>query len=273
MKKTLIVASMMLSGIVQAQSTSCQASIEAFNCIQDGMTYNEVRRIIGCDGSLLSTSSMAGYTTTMYGWSGKSGFLQAGANMNLMVQNGKVVMKAQFGLKSSTPHMGSLCLPAITRPAPAPPSVRPPTPTPAPTTAPAPPRPQPPTPVPTTQIEALQLEQTERMARLTIVIERGNTQQAAGPSASYAGRVGAKLKPNITLLEETRAHISGNPVAEVEVRAGGDGSITDRKLIKSSGVKAWDDAVLRAIDKSESLPRDIDGRVPPLLVISFSMKD
>jgi hypothetical protein len=63
------------------------------------MTYNEVRRIIGCDGSLLSTSSMAGYTTTMYGWLGKGGFLQPGANMNLMVQNGKVVMKAQFGLK------------------------------------------------------------------------------------------------------------------------------------------------------------------------------
>ena len=101
----------------------------------------------------------------------------------------------------------------------------------------------------------------------------GNTQQAAGPSASYAGRVRAKLKPNIVLLEETRAQISGNPVAEVEVKASADGSITERKLIKSSGVKAWDDAVLRAIDKMEALPRDTDGRVPPLLVIVSSMRD
>ena len=101
----------------------------------------------------------------------------------------------------------------------------------------------------------------------------GNTQQAAGPSASYAGRVRAKLKPNIVLLEETRAQISGNPEAEVEVKASADGSITDRKLIKSSGVKAWDDAVLRAIDKMEALPRDTDGRVPPLLVIVSSMRD
>lgn len=83
------------------------------------------------------------------------------------------------------------------------------------------------------------------------------------PSASYAGRLRDKLKPNIVFLEETRTQISGNPVAEVEVTAAFDGSITARKLIKSSGVKAWDDAVLRAIDKMESLPRDTDGWAPP----------
>ncbi len=102
---------------------------------------------------------------------------------------------------------------------------------------------------------------------------RTSSKQAAGPSASYAGRVRAKLKPNIVLREETRAQISGNPEAKVEVKASADGSITDRKLIKSSGVKAWDDAVLRAIDKTESLPRDVDGRVPSPLVLSFWPKD
>ena len=100
-----------------------------------------------------------------------------------------------------------------------------------------------------------------------------NTQQEAGPSASYAGQISAKLKPNIVLLEETRSQISGNPVAEVEVKASADGSITERKLTKSSGVKAWDDAVLSAIDKTAVLPRDTDGRVPPLLVIVSSMRD
>ena len=61
---------------------------------------------------------------------------------------------------------------------------------------------------------------------------------------------------------------SGNPEAEAEVKASADGSITERKLIKSSGVSAWDDAVLRAIDKMKSLPRDTDGRAPSLLVIA-----
>ena len=74
-------------------------------------------------------------------------------------------------------------------------------------------------------------------------------------------------------LEEARVQISGNPVAEVEVTAAFDGSITARKLIKSSGVKAWDDAVLRAIDKMESLPRDTDGRAPSLLVIVSRLRD
>ena len=116
----------------------------------------------------------------------------------------------------------------------------------------------------------------------------GNHQQATGPSSSYtgpsssyAGRVRAKLKPNIVFPEEARAQISGNPfgnpfgnpLAEVEVKASADGSITERKLIKSSGVKAWDDAVLRAIDKMETLPRDVDGRVPSPMVLSFRPKD
>ena len=101
----------------------------------------------------------------------------------------------------------------------------------------------------------------------------GNTQQATGPSASYAGRVRAKLKPNIVFRSDTLDQISGNPVAEVEVKASADGSITERKLIKSSGVKAWDDAVLRAIDKTETLPRDVDGRVPSPLVLSFRPRD
>ena len=137
----------------------------------------------------------------------------------------------------------------------------------APITPPAPPGPPPPNPAPTPPLAPL------AQPVITNPSGSGNSQQAAGPSGSYAGRVRAKLKPNIVLLEETRAQISGNPEAEVEVKASADGSITERKLIKSSGVKSWDDAVLRAIDVTETLPRDIDGRVPPRLVLSFRPKD
>ena len=52
-----------------------------------------------------------------------------------------------------------------------------------------------------------------------------------------------------------------------------DGTIIGRRLLKSSGVPAWDEAVLRAIDKTEVLPRDTDGRVPPSLEISFRPRD
>jgi colicin import membrane protein len=67
--------------------------------------------------------------------------------------------------------------------------------------------------------------------------------------------------------------VPGNPTADVEVRAAPDGTIVSRRLVKSSGNKAWDDAVLRAIDKTETLPRDTDGRVPSLLVIGFKPKE
>ena len=97
----------------------------------------------------------------------------------------------------------------------------------------------------------------------------GTAQRTAGPSATYAGRIKARILPNIVFSDS----IDGNPLATVEVRAGPDGTIIGRKLLKSSGVPAWDDAVLRAIDKTEVLPRDTDGRVPSSLEISFRPRE
>ena len=94
----------------------------------------------------------------------------------------------------------------------------------------------------------------------------GTAARDAGPSASYAGRIIAKVKPNIVLTET----VSGSPRAEVEVRAAPDGTIIGRRLIKSSGNKDWDEAVLRALDRTEVLPRDTDGRVPSPITIGFT---
>jgi colicin import membrane protein len=57
------------------------------------------------------------------------------------------------------------------------------------------------------------------------------------------------------------------------VRAAPDGTILSRRLVKSSGLKEWDDAVLRAIDRTEVLPRDVDGRVPSPIVIDFRPRE
>ncbi len=94
----------------------------------------------------------------------------------------------------------------------------------------------------------------------------GTAARDAGPSASYAGRIIARVKPNIVMTEA----ITGSPRAEVEVRAAPDGTIIGRRLVKSSGNKDWDDAVLRAIDRTEILPRDTDGRVPSPITIGFT---
>ena len=98
---------------------------------------------------------------------------------------------------------------------------------------------------------------------------KGTALKASGPSASYGGKVRAKVKPNIVFTED----IAGNPTAEVEVRTALDGSIISQRLIKSSGNKAWDDAVIKAIIRTETMPRDVDGRVPTPMILEFRPKD
>ncbi|MCZ8251928.1 MAG: cell envelope integrity protein TolA [Hylemonella sp.] len=121
--------------------------------------------------------------------------------------------------------------------------------------------------------EKLRKEQMQRMAGLANATgkptDKGDAVRSSGPSSGYAGRIRARIKPNIVFPDE----LAGNPSAEVEVRTSPDGTIVGRKLLKSSGHKNWDEAVLKAIDKTETLPRDVDGLVPPLLVISFRPKD
>jgi colicin import membrane protein len=97
----------------------------------------------------------------------------------------------------------------------------------------------------------------------------GTAQQSAGPSAGYAGRLKARIKPNIVFADDP----AGNPTATVEVRAAPDGTILSRRLVKSSGLTEWDEAVLRAIDRTEVLPRDVDGRVPSPIEIHFRPRE
>ncbi len=121
--------------------------------------------------------------------------------------------------------------------------------------------------------EKMRQENLKRMAGLAGATggpsSTGTALKSSGPSASYAGRIIGRIKPNIVFTED----VVGNPVAEVEVRTAPDGTIVGRKVLKTSGVKAWDEAVLKAIDKTEVLPRDTDGRVPPALVITFRPRD
>jgi len=67
-----------------------------FNRLQDGMSYDEAVAILGVEGRLLSQTDLAGIQTVMYSWTGEGSI---GANMNAMFQNGKLISKAQFGLK------------------------------------------------------------------------------------------------------------------------------------------------------------------------------
>lgn len=92
---------------------------------------------------------------------------------------------------------------------------------------------------------------------------------APGVSESFIGRVRARIKPNIVFTGSVEA----NSVAEVEIRCATDGTIVLRRLVTSSGNRDWDAAVLKAVDKTEMLPRDVDGRIPSIISVGFRHKD
>jgi colicin import membrane protein len=121
--------------------------------------------------------------------------------------------------------------------------------------------------------EAVRQQQIDRMRNLASGTggpsSQGTAARSSGQSASYAGRIRARVRPNIVFTDD----VAGNPTAEVEVRMAPDGTIVGKRVLKSSGVPGWDDAVLRALEKTEVMPRDIDGRVPPSMILTFRPKD
>lgn len=114
----------------------------------------------------------------------------------------------------------------------------------------------------TKKLEAQRQENIKHMAELAGATgapsSTGTAQKSSGPSAGYAGRIAERIKSNTTFTDSS----AGNPTVKVVVRVGASGTILNRRIVTPSGNKAWDEAVLRAIDKMDMLPRDVDGRIP-----------
>ncbi len=80
------------------QIESTKITLDKFNQIKTGMTYEEVVEIIGEEGTVLSEVNLTGdeqYHTIIYNWKAKNNI----ANANITFQAGKVVSKAQMGLE------------------------------------------------------------------------------------------------------------------------------------------------------------------------------
>jgi colicin import membrane protein len=154
------------------------------------------------------------------------------------------------------------------------PKPRPEPPKPAP--APPPPKPTPAPPPPKDKMDAKQLAKLhdENMKRMMGQMDApanatGTAARDSGPSPSYAGRIIARLRPNVVLTDS----IPGNPAVEVEIHCAPDGTIIGRRITKSSGSQAWDDAVLRAIDRTGTLPRDTNGKALDTIPILWRPQD
>lgn len=112
---------------------------------------------------------------------------------------------------------------------------------------------------------------------------------AAGAEGGSGGRVGSgvggggnahpgwndkvikKVKPLIVFNAES---VSGNPAAVIQVTLAPDGAILSTSILTSSGNTSWDRAVLLALSRAESLPKDDNGKIPQREVkLTFKPKD
>ncbi|MEQ2456306.1 DUF3862 domain-containing protein [Flavonifractor hominis] len=71
-------------------------TMEEYNQIQSGMTYDQVVEIIGGPGESTASSGSGNYQIDMYTWYGNG---TAGSNASITFTNGMVSAKAQIGLE------------------------------------------------------------------------------------------------------------------------------------------------------------------------------
>ena len=77
----------------------------------------------------------------------------------------------------------------------------------------------------------------------------------------WSDKVIKKVRANITFNADS---FKGNKQTIIQVKLAPDGAILSRVMASSSGDSAWDQAVLSAIDATQSLPKDDNGQFPTL---------
>jgi len=102
------------------------------------------------------------------------------------------------------------------------------------------------------------LEQEKESKRLDEL--RRIQRMAQGPT--YADQIRQTFKSNMQF---------DWPATTVEIRMKSNGEIIEQRIVKSSGNPSFDEAVLKAISKTQKIPPDKDGRVPPSLIIQWSL--
>ncbi len=101
----------------------------------------------------------------------------------------------------------------------------------------------------------------------------GDAAKSQGPRGdpSYIQKVGAKIRSNTVF--NGAEDIEGNPQVEYAVELLPDGSVRGIRKLKTSGIPGFDEAVRRAIEKSQPFPADKSGTAPPGFTVSHKPKD
>jgi colicin import membrane protein len=114
----------------------------------------------------------------------------------------------------------------------------------------------------------IQLAQAQAQAQAQAAAAAAKRQsEVARIVGQYRDMIGAKVRGNTRLPED----LKGNPQVRCVVKLLPTGEVQDVRVVQSSGDKAYDEAVLRAIQKSSPLPlpTDRDARAEFLPELSF----
>ena len=126
-------------------------------------------------------------------------------------------------------------------------------------------------------VELSEKRHADEIRRMTGAIGSGGSGQAAKSQGSgradgaYADKIRLRIRSNTVFV--VPAELSGNPPVEYDVELLPDGSLRGLNLRKSSGLPGFDEAVKRAIERSQPFPPDQSGSVPGRLTVVHKPKD
>ncbi len=89
--------------------------------------------------------------------------------------------------------------------------------------------------------------------------------------ADWQAKIGASVRRNTTY--QVTDDVQGNPIASFRLQIGQDCEIASLRLVKSSGVPAWDEAAERGIRRSSPFPRKKDNTCAEDLTINRGPRD
>jgi hypothetical protein len=84
------------STMTPLQAGGCEVSLTQYKRLETGMTYSIATMILGCEGTEVVSTGSGKFKTEGFMWDGAG---TVGANVQVMFQGGKLMMRAQFGLR------------------------------------------------------------------------------------------------------------------------------------------------------------------------------
>ncbi|WP_133650345.1 cell envelope integrity protein TolA [Paraburkholderia flava] len=132
-------------------------------------------------------------------------------------------------------------------------------------------------------VQAKKLDQ-ERRARLAqmqgLAGGEGSTGNGLAKSGTGSGSGGTAISPGyadkVKRLVKQNLNYAGAKdqiTTLIAVRCSPTGTVLSATIVSSSGNAEWDEAAMRAVRRSDPMPRDVDGKTPPSFNIKLTPAD